>query len=102
MELRLAQPSDAAKWIELFRRCYGDDFPYKQIYDPVYVYLLLDPASGDQTIVVTEGDDIRASITVLSGNEFINNPVINLARPLFHPESYQDGSAKGLITQICE
>jgi len=102
VELRLAQPSDAPKWVELFKLCYGNDYPYKQIYDPVYVSSILDPASGDQTLLVVNGDDIRASITLLSCDEFTNNPVINLARPLFHPESYQEGSAKGLIHQLCE
>lgn len=102
MELRFAQPSDAPKWIELLKKCLGGDYPYKQVYDPVYVYSILDHAQGDYTLVVANGEEIRSSVTILAGDEFIDNPVINLARLLFSPESYEDGSAKALIDQVCE
>ncbi len=100
MEIRIAQTSDAKKWIDLLISCLGDDYQVKQIYDSEFVSSLLNPKSSEETYIVDVNDELIASITVFKPVEFVNNPVMNIGRILIKPQSLSDGSAKLLFDTI--
>lgn len=102
MEFRQAKPIDAKNWVDLLQVSLGTDYPVKQIYDIDFAASLLDPANGEETYIVDDGNRFLASVTILKPVEFINNPVMNLGRIFFRPQSYSDGSAKLLIENICQ
>lgn len=103
VNVRQALAADAAAWLELLRASLGDDYPDKQLYDVDWIGGQLDLSSGHETWVA-EGDDGRlmASITFLAPSPASNNPVANLGRCLFRPESYGDTSAESLLLKINE
>jgi Rad3-related DNA helicase len=100
VEIRIAQTSDAKKWIDLLISCLGDDYQVKQIYDSEFVSSLLNPKSSEETYIVDVNDELIASITVFKPVEFVNNPVMNIGRILIKPQSLSDGSAKLLFDTI--
>ncbi len=100
MEIRIAQTSDAKKWIDFLVSCLGDDYQDKQVYDPEYVSSLLNAEIGEETYIVDAGDKFLASITVTKSVEFAKNPVMDLSRILINPQSLSDGSAKSILEVI--
>jgi len=100
--VRQASAGDAAAWVELLKACLGDEYPAKDVYDPAWVGRQLDPASGSETFVVGSGGRLQCAITILKPVDATNNPVANLGRNLFRPESYNDGSAMLLLQRITE
>ena len=101
--IRKATAEDAPNWITLVKAVLGDDHPNKQIYDAAWAATeLASGLPGNETWVAEEGGKIQASISVLGAVTANENPVCNLGRNLFHPTSYDDGSAEALLHKITE
>jgi hypothetical protein len=98
--IRPATSADAAKWLELLRRSYGDRHPTKELYDAAWVSGQLDPASGCETLVAEADGVFTASITLLKPDVPSDNPVANIGRVLFSPESLADGTAGVLVQSL--
>jgi hypothetical protein len=100
--IRLADANDAARWLDLLKNTLGEQYPGKDVYNPVWIASQLDASGGDETWVAVEGGRIQASLTLLKSVEASVNPVINLGRNLFRPESYADGAAELLLEKLNE
>lgn len=98
--VRLAHPQDAAALIELLVAALGPDYPAKEIYDPAWMAGQLDPETGQETWIAEIDGVTQASISVLRPGEWNINPVLNLGRNLFRPESMENGSARALLDKI--
>ncbi len=98
--VRCAGAEDAERYVQLASTVLGNEYPAKEIYDPAWVTTQLDPTTGSETWIVEKNGDLSAAISLLKPSEWNNNPVINLGRLLFLPESYLDGSAALLIQNI--
>ncbi len=100
-QVRLAHPGDAGRIVELVFSAFGGDYPTKEVYDASWMALQLETASGQETWVAEVDGLINASVTFLKPAQ-PPNPVLNLGRNLFRPESYSDGTAKALLQAINE
>jgi len=100
--IRQATPNDAPQWFALVKAALGDEHPAKQVYDPAWISAQLDPASGNHTYVAEVDGVLTASLTFLGAAANNYNPVANLGRNLFRPESFADGSAPALVHQLVE
>lgn len=98
--IRQANPNDAPPWQELLRASIGDDYPDALVYDPAWAAAQLDPHSGHETWVAEVGDRFQASVSFLQPSSQTKNPVLNLGRQLFRPESFGDHSAEALLRRI--
>lgn len=98
--IRRAEPRDGAKWLELLQGVLSTDYPSKSVYEPAWIATQLDPASGQETWIAESQDKFQASVTVLPAYAQTANPVMNLARQLNRPESYDDGSTRELFEHI--
>ena len=99
-QVRLATPSDAERLVELVRASIGNDYPGKEVYDPAWTAGQFDPASGQETWIAEVDGTINAAVTILRASEGNVNPVLNLGRNIFRPDSYTNGSAKTLIQSL--
>jgi hypothetical protein len=100
--IRQADPGDAARWLELLKACLGEDHPAKQVYETTWVSQQLNPSSNNITIVAEVDGQLHASVTILGPFAKTTNPVLNLGRNLFRPESYNNGAAQALVQRLCE
>src|SRR6266446_3749681 len=100
--IRQINGSDAAKWQELLRASLGDDYPDKPVYEPAWALEQLDPVSGHETWAAEHNGCLQASVSFLQPASQTKNPVLNLGRQLFRPESLTDGSAELLLRRINE
>lgn len=100
--IRTATPADAPIWVDLARAVLSDDYPDKQIYDVAWAATELDPAVGGETWFSDDQGKVLAAATIIPSEPGSQNPVANLGRCLFHPESYKDGSAQNLLLKINE
>ena len=100
--IRQVNGSDAAPWQELLRASLGDDYPDKLVYEPAWALQQLDPVSGHETWVAEDNGRLQASVSFLQPASQTKNPVLNLGRQLFRPESFLDGSAELLLRRINE
>jgi N-acetylglutamate synthase-like GNAT family acetyltransferase len=98
--IRPASAADAPKWLELLQRAYGKRHPSKELYDAAWVAGQLDPAAGHETLVVEADGALTASISLLKPDVPSDNPVANVGRILFSPESLADGTAAALVQSI--
>src|SRR6266516_3598529 len=100
--IRQVNRSDAAKWQELLRASLGDDYPDQPVYEPEWALHQLDPLSGHETWAAEVNGRLQASISFLQPASQTKNPVLNLGRQLFRPESFTDGTAELLLRRINE
>ena len=98
--IRQASAADASLWLDLVKVALGDDHPARQIYDPAWVASQFDPASGNETWLAVNNGRVQASLAFLGAVTQNENPVINVGRNLFRPESFSDGSAEALLRQV--
>ncbi|NJO56419.1 MAG: hypothetical protein HC834_08935 [Rhodospirillales bacterium] len=100
--IRQANPADAAQWLELVRVNLGDNYPAREIYDPGWVGMQLDPHSGEETWVAEHSGRILSSISFLRSADANNNPVANLGRNLNRDEAYFCGAAEALVCEVTQ
>ena len=100
--IRQANGSDAPQWLDLLKASLGDDYLDKQVYDEGWIASQLNPATGHETYVAELAGQLQASIAFLQPTPVNLNPVGNLGRCFFRPESYKNGSAEALLLRINE
>ena len=100
--IRQINGSDAARWQDLLKASIGEDYPDKQVYEPAWASTQLDLVTGHETWVAEANGGWQASVSFLQPASQTKNPVLNLGRPLFRPESFKDGSAEALLRRINE
>ena len=100
--IRQVNGSDAELWQDLLRASMGDDYPDKQVYEPAWAAAQLDLVTGHETWVAESDGRLQAGISFLQPASQTKNPVLNLGRQLFRPESFHDGSAEALLRRINE
>src|SRR5438046_1476443 len=98
--IRQINGSDAAKWQELLRASLGNDYPDQPVYEPEWALHQLDPLSGHETWAAEVNGRLQASVSFLQPASQTKNPVLNLGRQLFRPESFTDGTAELLLRRI--
>ena len=98
--IRQANGTDAAQWQELLKACMGVDYPDRQVYEPEWAEAQLDPVMGHETWIAVVRGRPQASVSFLQPASQTKNPVLNLGRQLFRPESFSDGSAEALLRGI--
>jgi hypothetical protein len=98
--IRTATAADAPKWIDLVKTTVGEDYPDKQVYDPVWVASQFTPGSDVETWVADDGARLLCSVSFLPPLPGNNNPIANIGRYMNRPEAYKDGSAGALIKKI--
>lgn len=100
--IRLANAADAQAWLELLKATLGEEYPSKEAYNLDWIAQQLDANAGHSTWVAEAGGRLQASITFLKPVDTNANPVANLGRNLFRPESFADGSAEVLIRKVTQ
>jgi CRP/FNR family transcriptional regulator, cyclic AMP receptor protein len=95
--IRPATPADALQWLNLVHATLGGEYPAKELYDPLWIAPLLDPANGEETWVAESGGRLQGSISFLKPWGTTGNAIANLGRNLIRPESVADGSAEALF-----
>jgi len=100
--IRQVNGNDAASWQELLKASIGHDYPDKPVYEPAWAAQQLDPGTGHETWVADEDGRFHASVSFLQPPTKTKNPVLNLGRQLFRPESFEDGMAEALLCRINE
>jgi hypothetical protein len=98
--IRQVNGNDAARWQDLLKASVGEDYPDKLVYDPAWGATQLDPATGHETWVAESDDHFQASVSFLQPATQTKNPVLNIGRQLFRPESFSNGSAEALLRRI--
>src|SRR5262245_52019924 len=100
--IRQLGAADAGLWIDLLRASLGPDYPDGAVYEPAWFSKEVSPATGHETWAAVDGSRILASASFLQPASQNINPVINLGRQLFHPDSFANGSAEALVGRINE
>lgn len=100
VSIRQTNAGDAARWLDLAKVALGEDYPAKQVYDAAWIARELAPASGNETWVAEADGKFQASVTILPPYAKPESPVTNLGRNFFRPESYTNGAAEALVSQI--
>lgn len=98
--IRLANRSDAPLWIALLRATVGADYPAKEVYDLNWVAAELGAGHERETWIAEENGVFLASISFLESIASTHNPVANLGRCFFQPESYLNGAAQLLVARV--
>jgi hypothetical protein len=102
LNIREATPQDAPQWLDLLRCALGDDFPAAEAYDANWIKGQLQPGGENRTYVADLDGKLQAAISTLGPSGATGNPVTNLGRNLFRPESYHNGAAEALLRKIEE
>lgn len=100
--VRLAATNDAPQYLDLIKVVLGEDYPDKQVYDMPWILTQFGPASDMETWVVEANGKLNGAISILPPLLSNTNPIANLGRQLFRPESYADGSAGELLRKVTE
>jgi len=100
--IRPATAQDALAWVDLLKASLGEEYPDRQVYEPAWAEQQLGPAGGVETWVAEAGGRLRAAISFLPPFLSNVNPIANMGRDLFHPDSYSDGSARALMTKMTQ
>jgi hypothetical protein len=98
--IRQATDSDAAQWLELLKASLGEDYPDRQVYELSWIASQLSPATGHETWVAESGKRFDGSVSFLQPASQTRNPILNLGRQLFRSDSFNNGSAEGLLAKI--
>ena len=98
--IRMANRSDAPLWIQLLRATVGEDYPAKEVYDLGWVAGQLGAGPERETLLAEEGGQLVASISFLEPVSATHNPVANLGRCFFRPESFRTDAARDLIARV--
>ena len=96
-KIRPATAADAAAWLELAKAALGEKYPAKDLFDLGWIARELAPGAISETWVAEENGSLRASVSLLGTEGVKTNPIANLGRLLFRPESLADGSARSLL-----
>ncbi len=99
-KIRPATAADAAAWLELAKAALGEKYPAKDLFDLSWIARELSPGAISETWVAEENGSLRASVSLLGTEGVKTNPIANLGRLLFRPESLADGSAKSLLQGV--
>jgi GNAT superfamily N-acetyltransferase len=103
LEIRPAAAADATLWLELVKAAMGEHYPARELYDLNWIAQELAPGALNETWVAAGADgSFRASVSILGIEGLKTNPIANLGRMLFRPDSLGDGSAKALLRKINE
>jgi len=102
LEIRPATAADAASWLELTKAALGEQYPAKDLYDLKWIAQELSPGAINETWVAEANGSLRASVTFLGIEGMKTNPIANLGRLFFRPDSLSDGSAKALLQKVNE
>jgi hypothetical protein len=100
--IRPAAAQDALAWVDLLKASLGQEYPDRQVYEPAWVEQQLAVPGGVETWVAEAGGRLQAAISFLPPFLSNVNPIANLGRDLFRPDSYSDGSARALVTKITQ
>ncbi len=100
--VREAIPDDAPSWLSLLKATLGDEHPSKEVYNPAWIMSELGADTESQTWIAEDDGMIQASVTILPPLPAAMNPVMNLGRTLFRPESLANGTAEALISKLHE
>lgn len=98
--VRQANRSDAPHWIKLLRATVGDDYPAKEVYDLGWVAGELGAGAGRETFITEISGQFFASVTFLAPVAATHNPIANLGRCFFLPESFTNGTAQQLLQRV--
>jgi hypothetical protein len=101
-KIRPATAADAAPWLELAKVALGEQYPAKDIFDLKWITRELSPGAINETWVAEDNGVLRASVSFLGTEGPKTNPIANLGRMLFRPDSLADGSAKALLQAVNE
>ena len=100
LQIREATPADAAQWLDLLRCALGGDFPAAEAYNLDWIKQQLQPNTENKTYVADQDGKLQAAISTLGPSGGNGNPVTNLGRNFFRPESFHNGSAEALLRHI--
>ena len=100
--VRLCGPGDAPRYLELLKASLGEDYPDKQVYDPVWSTGHFGPGSEFETWVVETDGCLMASISFLPPLLNNANPIGNLGRFFARAESSTNGSAEALLKKVTD
>lgn len=100
--IRLATKSDAPAWLDLLQNTLGPGYPGREVYDPGWIAAELTPELDRQTWLAERDGQLQASLSFLKPSDINNNPVANLGRCLFRPQSHTSGAAAALLQKVKE
>src|SRR5262245_50605651 len=73
-KVRLANESDATRWLELLKASVGEEYPSKEVYDSAWAAAQLNPQSGHETWVAEAKGKLCAAISFLRPADENANP----------------------------
>src|ERR1041385_5716120 len=100
--IREATPADAARWSELLKQALGSDPAVEQVYDLNRASSQLIGPQVEVTWIAELDGQLCGSICILGAETPTPNPVANLARFFVLPNSYENGSARALLSSLVE
>ena len=100
--IRKLTAPDASKWIDLLRVNLGDEYAEKALSDPKWAENELVGNMGEDTWGADVNGQIQGSVSFLPGHVGNQNPIANLGRNLFLPESFRNGAAEALYRKVHE
>ena len=98
--IRKLAPSDAGKWLELLKASIGEDYADKALCDVKWAETELTAGAGAESWGADVNGQIQASICFLPGCAWNQNPIANLGRNFFLPESFSNGAAEALMKKV--
>jgi len=101
-KIRPATAADAAPWLDLAKAALGGQYPAKDLFDLNWITRELSPGTLNETWVAEENGSLQASVSFLGTEEPKTNPIANLGRMLFRPDSLAGGSASALLQAVNE
>jgi GNAT superfamily N-acetyltransferase len=99
--VRLVRESDIESIADLFRLNYGDDYPFREVYDGTWVKRAI---YGDNIVcvVLEEEGEVVASGAVLLDRGDYNDQLAELARLTVHPDHVGHGAGRRIIAALFE
>lgn len=78
----------------------GERYPLRDIASPQWAQKQLESSGGQETWVAESNGRLQACVTMLPSQPQNPNPVVNLGRQLFTPESFENGAASVLMQHV--
>jgi len=100
--IRKLAAADASKWIELLKANLGEDYSDRTVYDLHWAEQELGGAGGLETWAAEVNGQLHASLGFLPAQAANQNPIANIGRNIFRPESFTNGSAEALLLKAHE